>query len=251
MAILVLEHDRHETSARLGQVLRDHGHRLRVVRLHEGDALPVDLDDVDGVVSMGGPMNVPDTAEHAWIEPEMQLLKAAHEAGLPMVGVCLGAQLIASALGGQVRAMPASEMGWHEVKLTFPGTLDPIYAGIPWRTVQFHSHGQEVAKLPEGATVLAGSELCKVQAFRVGLKVYGFQYHFEWTREEIEVMLATVLAEAGVETGPIRAQMDEHYDMYRHMGDRLCETLTLLLFPIDKRPRATMRPVKNWDAAVS
>src|SRR5690606_13233304 len=99
-------------------------------------------------------------------------LRQAHEANVPMVGICLGLQLIATALGGKVEAMPAAEVGWHTVKLAFPGTIDPIYAGIPWQHMQFHLHGQEVTALPPGATPLAASKVCKNQAVKVGLKTY-------------------------------------------------------------------------------
>lgn len=236
MSILVFEHAQHEGPAVLGTTLQSYGHRLRRVKLYAGEAVPVDLDDVDGIVSMGGPMNVDQADQHPWMEQQMQYIKVAHEAHVPIVGVCLGAQLIAVALGGQVGAMDEPEIGWHPVSLTFPGTVDPILSGIGWQTVQFHIHGQEVTQLPPGGVSLVSSKQCKVQAFNVGLTTYGFQYHPEWDRQDLEeVAQDPFIAEAGLSGQQILQEADEFYDDYRRLGDRLCHTIAMTLFPIDKR----------------
>ncbi len=235
MSILVLQHADYDVPGALGDMLRDHGHRMRVLRLDHGQALPPDLDDVDGVVSLGGPMNVDQVDEFPWMKLEMDLLQAAHAAGMGVVGVCLGAQLLAAALGGEVKAMDAPELGFAPVKQTFMGTMDPLYAGIPWETPQFHLHGQQVTQLPPEGVPLAGSRQCKVQAFRVGLTTYGFQYHFEWDRAQIRTAAKDpIFAREGM-NGEIDRQCDEHYDTYRRVGLRLAERIAMLLFPIDKR----------------
>lgn len=254
MAIVVFEHHAMETSARLGQVLRDHGHRLGVVRLYAGDTVPVDLDDVDGVVSMGGPMNVDQAGEYAWIDQESAFIKSAHEAGLPVVGVCLGAQLIAQALGGKVQKMSSPEIGWHTVSQFKPGFPDTIFGGVPWKTTQFHTHGQEVAELPPAGVMLASSGACKHQAFRVGLTTYGFQYHFEWTRSDIAGVLEQFtdwISASGGDVEAIRNETDQYYDTYRHLGDRLCQTLASVLFCIEHRLTHTKGPAANFDASQS
>ncbi len=254
MAIVVFEHHAMETSARLGQVLRDHGHQLRVVRLYAGDNVPDDLDDVDGVVSMGGPMNVDQTQTYPWIEQECAFIKASHEAGLPIVGVCLGAQLIASALGGKVDRMDQPEIGWHTLSQFRPGFPDTVFGGIPWKTDQLHTHGYEVVELPPGGVLLASSKASKHQAFRVGLKTYAFQYHFEWTRSDIDGVLgqfAKWFSDAGHNTDAIRSDTDDKYDLYRHMGDRLCQTLASCVFCIEHRLGHTKGPAANFDASQS
>ncbi|MCE9589769.1 MAG: type 1 glutamine amidotransferase [Planctomycetes bacterium] len=236
MSLVVFQHEKHETAGRLGDILRDYGHKLRVVELYAGQPVPADLDNVDGVISMGGTPNVEDADKFAWMPKEMAYLKAAHEAGKPVVGICLGAQLIAATLGGKVAAMAAPEVGWAGVKLGFPGTVETLYQGLPWDSVQFHLHGQEVTTLPPGGTPLAGSKGCKIQSFKVGLRTYGFQYHFESTREDIKAMAADgLVTKAGVASASILQQTDAHYDTYRRLGDRLCETIAMTLFPIDKR----------------
>jgi len=236
MGILIFEHAKHEGPAVLGTILQGYGHRLRSVKLYTGDTVPVDLDEVDGIVSMGGPMNVDQADKYPWLEREMQYLKAAHEAHVPIVGVCLGAQLIAAALGGQVASMSEPEIGWHPVSLAFPGTVDPILSGIGWKTIQFHIHGQEVTKPPPGGVGLVSSARCKTQAFNVGLTTYGFQYHFEWDRQDLEhIVQDPCIAEAGLSGQEILPQANEFYDDYRRLGDRLCHTIAMNLFPIDKR----------------
>ncbi len=236
MAIVVFQHDPHETAGILGNVLLDLGHQLRVIELYRGPGVPPDLDDVDGVVSMGGPMNVDEADKHPWMNAELAFLKMAHERNKPVVGICLGAQLIGAALGGKVAAMATPEVGFSNVRLAFPGTTDPIYQGIPWDSPQCHFHGQEVSQLPPDATPLAGSKACKNQAFKVGLTTYAFQYHFEWTRESLSGATEDGLArKAGLTADALAKQLDEHYDTYRRLGDRLCENLGLLLFPTARR----------------
>ena len=254
MAIIVFEHHAMETSARLGQTLRDHGHQLRVIRLYAGDPVPVDLDDVDGIVSMGGPMNVDQAGEHDWISQEADFLKSAHEAGLPIVGVCLGAQLIAHALGGKVEKADKPEMGWLPVSQFRPGFPDTVFGGLPWKANQFHSHGQQVTELPPGGVLMASSDCCKNQAFRVGLTTYCFQYHFEWTRSDIDGVLnqfADWIKQVGGDVDAIRQDTETKYDLYRHMGDRLCETLAAVLFCIEHRLDHTNGPAANFDASQS
>ncbi len=103
MAIVVFQHADECRPGRLGLTLRDHGFRLDIRRVDRGDAIPPDFDNIDGVVSLGGPQYVTDS--HAWIQRELDFLAKAHERGLPVVGICLGAQLIGKALGGEVGPM--------------------------------------------------------------------------------------------------------------------------------------------------
>src|SRR5262249_16709292 len=117
----------------------------------------------------------------------------------------------------------------------FPGTIDTIFQGIPWETMQMHLHGQEVTQLPSGGTPLAGSKMCKIQAFKIGMTTYGFQYHFEWAAEDLRLAArAGLVAKAGATSESITQSTPQYYDDYRRLGDRLCETIALTLFPIDK-----------------
>ncbi|MEM8738691.1 MAG: type 1 glutamine amidotransferase [Planctomycetota bacterium] len=240
MAIVVFEHHPLETAGRLGTVLNEYGHKLQIVELHADDTVPPDLDDVDGVISMGGPMNTDEAEQHPWMQHELDYLRAAHDADLPVLGVCLGAQLIATALGGEVERMDQPEIGFGPVKSTFFGSTDPLHLGIPWDMTMFHAHARHVTKSPPGGTPipLSGSAACKTQAFRVGLNTYGFQYHFEWTRRTIDMVLQDdpeFYGSGNLSLDQLSLSLDQHYDTYRHFGDRLCHNFATLMFPLDKR----------------
>lgn len=139
---------------------------------------PPPLEEFDLLVVMGGPMGVSDTREHPWLVEERHFIRGAVEAGKPVLGICLGAQLIAAALGAEVVPNPEKEIGWFPIRSTsapgddrfqFPGTFDA-----------FHWHGDTFA-LPPGATRLAESDACRNQAFQVGDRVIGLQFHLETT----------------------------------------------------------------------
>jgi GMP synthase (glutamine-hydrolysing) len=151
--------------------------RIETVRVWEGDPLPP-LGEVDGLVAMGGPMSVNDVAEHAWIEPEVELLSGALDAELPVLGVCLGAQLVARALGLEVGPAAREEIGSGEVELTDAGRADPLLGSCGEGLVAFHWHG-ETFDVPAGRNSLARTPDCPNQAFRAGERAWALQFHPE------------------------------------------------------------------------
>jgi len=235
MAILVFQHHDIGRPGRLGATLRDHGRRLDIRELHAGDPVPSDLDDVDGVVSLGGLENVGDPPESApWMQPEMDLLRAAHHRGLPIVGVCLGAQLVAAALGGEVGHMDQPEIGFHTVSLNTPGQTDTMHAGVAWDSAQFLHHGCEVKRLPEGGVALSASNRCAIQAFRAGMRTYGFQYHFEADQRMIHQLIDAAqddLHRAGYTEDEITQQIETTYADFARLADRLCVNIATYLMP--------------------
>jgi len=235
--IIVFQHGDLEGPGRLGATLRDHGFRLDIRRPDRdgAGAVPPDLDNVHGVISLGGAMNVGDPL--AWLGREMEFLKLAHEAALPVIGVCLGAQMLAAALGGKVEKMPRPEWGLAPVSLTVPGQTEAMLAGIPWTVHQFHSHAYEVTELPADATLLASSAACRVQAYRCGLRSFGFQYHFECDRPAIEGYArrdGETLAAAETSVEALVRQLDGHYAMFARAADRLCVNVATYAFPFDR-----------------
>lgn len=237
MAIIVFQHSEIGGPGRLGLTLRDHAFRLDVRRPDKGDPIPPDLDDVEGVISLGGPQNVDDMGSSAaWMEREMAYLRTAHEAQLPVIGICLGAQMIGAALGGEVSKMARPEYGFCDVHLTPNGQTDTILAGIAWTSPQFQTHAREVSKLPPDAQLLASSDRCKAQAFRVGLRTYGFQYHFECDRDGIAAFAREGKQEfydAGLAFDEVMKQADEKYERYGRLSERLCVNLAAYLFPLE------------------
>ncbi len=232
MAIVAFQHADRCRPGRLGATLRDHAFALDIRRPDRGDPFPTDLDDIEGVVSLGGPQHV--GGKEAWLAKEIEFLKRAHERSLPIVGVCLGHQLLAAALGAEVGPMERPEVGMYDVDLTAVGQTDTILGGIAWRSPQFQAHEHEAKDVPPGAALLATSPGCKVQAFRAGMRSYGFQYHFEADRTIIrEILHDSIDALRKVNSAPDHAerQCAQHYEMFARLGDRLCVNIAAFLIP--------------------
>ncbi|MBX3365057.1 MAG: type 1 glutamine amidotransferase [Phycisphaeraceae bacterium] len=229
--ILVLQHSEKGRPGRIGRALRDHGFRLDIRRPDRADPLPPDLDDIHGLLVLGGPQNVDEG--HDWMRTEKSLIAQAHAAELPVVGICLGCQLIAEALGGEVARMPQPEQGFAPVTLTIAGQTEPLLAGVPWTHHQFQSHAYGVTRLPAEAVLLMSSSASPVQAFRVGLRTCAFQFHFEVDRAMVEAFSADddFNARAGVDRAALARQAEEHYDRFAVIADRIVENLLTYTFP--------------------
>lgn len=237
MRILVFQHHPVEHPGRLGATLRDHAFRLDIRRpdLDGAGAIPADLDDVHALVIMGGPQNVTDPP--GWMQREFDLVRHAHEADMPVIGICLGAQIIAHALGGTVAPMAKPEWSFADVSLTSDAQTETMLAGIPWRHPQFHCHAQEITKLPAGAVHLASSGHCRHQAFKAGLRTYGFQYHFECDERMISDFCRAFpesVEAAGTSAGAIEQQADGAFAEYARIGARLSLNLASYAFPFDE-----------------
>jgi GMP synthase-like glutamine amidotransferase len=174
---LVLQHARCQPPGVYEDVLEGRGLGVDRRVLDVGDPLPETLEAYDGMVVMGGHMGAYAVEEFPWLRDEIALLAAAVDAGLPVWGVCLGAQLLAAALGAEVRPGPAPEIGVLPVTLTEAAAADPVFGGAPpvFRSMQWHG---DTYDLPAGATRLAGSGAYAQQAFVHG-RSYGVQFHLE------------------------------------------------------------------------
>jgi GMP synthase-like glutamine amidotransferase len=177
---VVIRHVAHEGPGSVAQAVAATGAALRVVRVDAGDPVPRadTVESMAGLVVLGGPMGVHD--DLPWLADERALLRAAVDAGLPVLGVCLGAQQLAMALGGEVGGGPAPECGVGEVHLTTAALADPVFAPAPTPLPCVHWHG-DTFSLPPGAVHLARNDAYENQAFRVGARAYGLQFHVEVT----------------------------------------------------------------------
>lgn len=243
MSIIVLQHTASEGPGRLGRIIRDNGKSLDIRRLDlplggpmSNRHIPRDLDGIEGVVTLGGPMNVGDSFD--WMQPELEFLIAVHKQQLPLVGICLGAQMIAKALGGEVGPMECGpEWGMLPVSQHPIANTDIILAGVPWRSPMFHCHGNEVKKLPTGAATLQFSEKCRVQSYRVGLRTYGFQYHFELDLAQISGFLTcndAQCVQSGIDPASALATARSAYAEYDRLSNRLCSNLASYLLPVTR-----------------
>lgn len=160
------------------------GWTMDLRRADRGDPLPDRLKGYDGLIVLGGPMSVHDQAEYPHLARAENLIREAVAERVPTLGVCLGAQLIAKALGASVYPNPVKEIGCHSVELTDAGVRDPLFAGLGPEVLVFQWHG-DTFDLPRGATLLARAPLCHHQAFQVGEVVYGLQFHLEVTAEMV------------------------------------------------------------------
>jgi GMP synthase-like glutamine amidotransferase len=168
--------------------VKERGHQLARTRLFAGDPLPAPA-AFDWLIVMGGPMGTCDEALYPWLLEEKRCIRAAIDAGRIVLGICLGSQLIANALGAQVYPGPEKEIGWLPIRKTDAGRRHPLLAAMPDEFTVFHWHG-DTFDLPEGAELLASSEGCRHQAFISNGRVVGLQFHFEATPEGVEQMLA-------------------------------------------------------------
>lgn len=175
--VLIVQHTHYEHPASIRRALESQGIPTLVAHVYKGHKLP-GVKEISGVISMGGPMSVNDEDEHSWIAKECRLLRSAITAKLPVVGVCLGGQLIAKAMGVRVGANPRPEVGWHKIELNTKGLKDPIVSAAGPKPTVYHWH-LENFELPPGAELLASSAHCPRQAYRIGKQVYGFQFHPE------------------------------------------------------------------------
>ena len=176
--ILVFQHVAAEPLGTLDPLIRARGHRIRFVNFErDPEAQPV-VDRYHGLVVLGGPMNVEEHPQRAHLRTELAAIEAALRQDKPVLGICLGAQLLAHVLGAPIRRHPESEIGWYPLTTTVAGRSDPVFsalgAGSP--VFQWHSYSFD---LPVAAVHLARTDTCENQAFRYGNSAYGVQFHPE------------------------------------------------------------------------
>ncbi|MEJ2061372.1 MAG: amidotransferase [Gammaproteobacteria bacterium] len=173
------------------------GAQLSVTRLYENDALP-EPDGFDWLIIMGGPMNIYEESDHSWLIPEKRFIHRAIEAGKVVLGFCLGAQLIADALGARVTRNPETEIGWFEVTPVDSVITSPLDKLLDQPVMAFHWHGDRFEMPPE-AQLFAHSEACAHQGFVYDDRVYAFQFHAEVTPK---VVATFIEAEGALPYGP-------------------------------------------------
>ena len=182
--IYVLQHHPVESLCNIADALEGAALAWQYVHVNEGQSVPASMKGAGGLVVLGGPMGVYQTERYPWLRDEMRLIEDAIGSNLPVLGICLGAQILAAALGAKVDRNPnGKEIGWHPIRLSDAAKDDRLMRDLPATMTPFHWHG-DIFDLPSGAVSLASSDKTPCQAFRHGDKTYGFQFHFEVTHRE-------------------------------------------------------------------
>ncbi len=225
--LLVFQHVSFEILGTLHPLLKSRGFRLRYANFGRHPHAQPTLARRSGLVVLGGPMNVDDLERHPHLAIEVDLIRQAMAQGLPVLGICLGAQLIAKALGAPVAANGAKEIGWCDVSPLPAARDDPLFRdfGEAEKIFQWHSDAFE---LPDGAVPLATSRTCRYQAFRYGSNVYGFQFHLEVDEPLIERWLTVPehcaeLTSGGGQADP--AVIRRETSLYIRRSQRLSEQI--------------------------
>lgn len=219
--VWVLQHIHCETPGTIANALESTATTAHYVRTFEGQPVPKTIGDVAGLIVMGGPMGVYDHPRYPFLRDEMRLIDQALQQEKPVLGVCLGSQLLAATLGAAVTKGERKEIGWHPVTLTESAVTDRLWAGVEPSFMAYHWHG-DVFELPQGAVSLASSGLTECQAFRYGRSAYGFLFHMEMTERIIEDMVKTFtdeLQEAGVDGREIVGRVGDYLPDLQKIGE--------------------------------
>jgi len=219
MRIQIFQHIAFEEPGEIARWARQRGHVLKTTHWHAGDKAP-DLAKVDGLVAMGGPMNIYEHRFHPWLAEEKKFLTKALENGRPVVGVCLGAQLLADVLGGRVYQNPAKEIGWWPVRWRKEARNAPGWKFLPAVSTPLHWHG-DTFSLPPGAQWLAGSDACAHQAFAWGRLALGLQFHLEANEHLLEAMIENFGEELAQDSPKIQAAEAIRRGLLRHQPKNL------------------------------
>jgi GMP synthase (glutamine-hydrolysing) len=187
--VLIIRHVPHESAGTLENALTQANLEFKYLDLFREYPSSLKCEQYLGLVVMGGPMNVDEVEKHPFLGDDMRWIRQTIEAGMPLLGICLGSQLLAKACGARVYPGPVKEIGWYPLELSVAAAEDRLFAGCGRTSTVFQWHG-DTFDLPPGAIHLAQSALYRNQAFRIGPSAYGLQFHIEMTAEMIEDWLS-------------------------------------------------------------
>ncbi len=225
--LLVFQHVAWEILGTLDPLLRSYGFRNRYVNFGRQHDARSEIDRYHGLVVLGGPMNADQAEAHPHLDTEIRVIRDALERDIPILGICLGAQLIAKALGAKVYANSVKEIGWYDVSVTEEGRSDPLFEHFGNSEKIFQWHG-DTFDLPEQAVHLASSPTCSNQAFRYGERVYGLQFHLEVDAPLVHRWLGVPVHRREIESlgdkicpNRVRAETAQHVERSMQLSERL------------------------------
>ncbi|MDE0200799.1 MAG: type 1 glutamine amidotransferase [Rhodospirillaceae bacterium] len=242
--VLVIRHSEIDQPGFFGKVMEQAGIVWQPCDPWQGEPFPP-LEGYDAVLAMGGPQQTDEERLHPWLRPEKALLREAVEGGIPVLGVCLGCQLLADAHGGTVAPLPEAEVGIIDFALTEAGRADPLFAGMPSAPLTMQWHLNAVTALPRRAVLLASSPVCAIQAYRLAPRAYGVQFHMEVDAGLVQATEAFPEYIAALESlqgegafARMVADAAAKEETLRANGSRLFENFVGLMHAEDRRPAA-------------
>lgn len=235
--VLVFQHDPFEDLGTFAEVLEKQGANCRVIQLFHGEMPAEEWDRIQALIILGGPMGVHDEEQFPFLRWEKRIIRAAIDEAVPLLGVCLGAQLIAATLGATVYHGPVKEIGWSPISVTPHGQMDSLLGYLPENATVFQWHGDGF-DLPSGAIRLASSVNYENQAFRLGKNIYALQFHLEVTPPMIERWIdvrSKDLAQAPyVSPEKIRADTQSYAANLKYYGERFLTEFVRRVIHTDK-----------------
>lgn len=230
-SVLIIQHVAAEPPGLVQEVLEEAGWEVNLVKIYRDEPVPRTLGRHAGLVVMGGPMGVYETDRYPFLEAEQRLMRTTLERERPVLGICLGSQLLASALGSSVVPNVRREIGWHPVHFTQFAANDILWRGVADDLVAFHWHGDRFDS-PANAESLAWSKLTDCQAFRWGRSAYGILFHLEVNQRAVDRMTSAFQAEllsTGQRPADIRSAAVDHLPELHRVGREVFERWTRLM----------------------
>jgi GMP synthase-like glutamine amidotransferase len=257
---VLLQHDALYPAGQLGTILRDFGIPTEVRKLYAGDPLPTDLSEARCLILLGGSQRTSDIASSPYLPAEVQLVKQFVDQDRPVVGIGFGAELLSVAGGAKVTELrkpgptpqdppgdPTPEFGWFPVNFPFPGGTEPVVFGMVDGAPFFLWHRDTFAmpalpppanpppppaRPPTGNVLIASTRACRTQAYKFKNRVFGFQFHFELTQDQIEAIVDTRGKAEGLsadQINAIKADTTKHFPRYQRLGAKLVQNLVQFL----------------------
>jgi GMP synthase (glutamine-hydrolysing) len=221
--IIVLQHHPAETLGVIADALEAAALAWQYIRVHDGHPVPNEIRGAGGLIVMGGPQTIYQLDRYPYLRDEIRLTENALKENKPVLGVCLGSQLLAAALGAKVYRGPEREIGWYPVHLSDAAKDDRLMRGLPAEFTAAHWHS-DVFDLPSGAVVLASSEKTPVQGYRYGDRAYGLLFHAEMTEEILSALVAEFgdgLKRVGLDGDAILAAVPRHLPQLNTIGETI------------------------------
>jgi GMP synthase-like glutamine amidotransferase len=227
MRVLVVQHDREDPAGVVGERVAARGATLVPILPPAGDGFPEGPEGFDGLILMGGPQSAADDAGHPYYGRLHKMVRRFHDAGRPILGICLGSQIIARTFGKRVYRNKETEIGFCRVQLTEAGQADPIFAGLGTeiRPMQWH---EDTFDLPDEAVRLASNDMALNQAYRIGRSTYAVQFHPEVDRDMVRTWAKSAKADAAL-TRRLESEMHDHLAAAEHLGRTIGERWTDLI----------------------